>query len=244
MSTGGGGGGGGAASRFQHAVMYNVEKCGIWYTSHTQTPHISHTNPSRRRHRPSSRHPTGPDPGDLPGRLRRDCWRRGGPCVPRVPLEEAVGVLQEQLLFAERCHRDDHHVILVLLIRQHGHDLHNLEATKLSDANCSLHSPPAHPSIHRRRPPEILGRLAARWPRPGSAHAIAAAAAYRSSAAASSSVLPDTLDRSSDANARNAAAVGGLLSDLRSCVSQVRALRARVQPISFPCLCIFPFLTK
>ncbi|XP_044432962.1 OVARIAN TUMOR DOMAIN-containing deubiquitinating enzyme 12 isoform X2 [Triticum aestivum] len=63
------------------------------------------------------------------------------------------------------------------------------------------------------------GRLAARRPRPGNTRA-AAAAAYRSSVAASSSVLPDELDRSSDAYACNAAAVGGLLSDLRSRVSQ------------------------
>ncbi|KAE8815127.1 hypothetical protein D1007_07448 [Hordeum vulgare] len=64
----------------------------------------------------------------------------------------------------------------------------------------------------------MLGRLATRRPRPGSTRAIAA---YRSSAAASSSVLPDALDRSSDAYARNIAAVGGLLSDLCSRVSQV-----------------------
>ncbi|XP_048545452.1 methylcrotonoyl-CoA carboxylase beta chain, mitochondrial-like [Triticum urartu] len=63
----------------------------------------------------------------------------------------------------------------------------------------------------------MLSRLAARRPRPGST----LAAAYRSSAAASSTVLPDALDRGSDAYARNAAAVGGLLSDLRSRVSQV-----------------------
>ncbi|KAM3391630.1 hypothetical protein ACQJBY_012988 [Aegilops geniculata] len=59
----------------------------------------------------------------------------------------------------------------------------------------------------------MLGRLAARWPRPGNTWAAAAAA--------SSSVLPDALDRSSDAYARNATAIGGLLSDLRSRVSQV-----------------------
>ncbi|XP_037466651.1 uncharacterized protein LOC119338429 isoform X2 [Triticum dicoccoides] len=64
------------------------------------------------------------------------------------------------------------------------------------------------------------GRLAARRPRPGNTRA-AAAAAYCSSVAASSSVLPDELDRSSDAYACNAAAVGGLLSDLRSRVSQI-----------------------
>uniref|UniRef100_A0A8R7TQW8 methylcrotonoyl-CoA carboxylase n=2 Tax=Triticum urartu TaxID=4572 RepID=A0A8R7TQW8_TRIUA len=63
----------------------------------------------------------------------------------------------------------------------------------------------------------MLSRLAARRPRPGST----LAAAYRSSAAASSTVLPDALDRGSDAYARNAAAVGGLLSDLRSRVSQL-----------------------
>uniref|UniRef100_A0A453QP38 methylcrotonoyl-CoA carboxylase n=1 Tax=Aegilops tauschii subsp. strangulata TaxID=200361 RepID=A0A453QP38_AEGTS len=80
----------------------------------------------------------------------------------------------------------------------------------------TAHSTP-HQPIHRHRLPEMLSRLAARRPRPGSARA----AAYRSSAAASSSVLPDALDRSSDAYARNAAAVGGLLSDLRSRVSQV-----------------------
>ncbi|XP_062195730.1 methylcrotonoyl-CoA carboxylase beta chain, mitochondrial-like isoform X2 [Phragmites australis] len=56
----------------------------------------------------------------------------------------------------------------------------------------------------------------------------AASAAYHSSAAArvgassaSASVLPDNLDRGSEAYARNAAAVGGLLSDLRARVSQV-----------------------
>ncbi|KAM3391631.1 hypothetical protein ACQJBY_012988 [Aegilops geniculata] len=59
----------------------------------------------------------------------------------------------------------------------------------------------------------MLGRLAARWPRPGNTWAAAAAA--------SSSVLPDALDRSSDAYARNATAIGGLLSDLRSRVSQI-----------------------
>uniref|UniRef100_A0A8R7U759 Methylcrotonoyl-CoA carboxylase beta chain, mitochondrial n=1 Tax=Triticum urartu TaxID=4572 RepID=A0A8R7U759_TRIUA len=63
----------------------------------------------------------------------------------------------------------------------------------------------------------MLRRLAAWRPRPGSTRA---AAAYRSSAAASSSVLPAALDRSSDAYARNATAVGGLLSDLHSRVSQ------------------------
>ncbi|KAI4963906.1 hypothetical protein ZWY2020_008686 [Hordeum vulgare] len=68
----------------------------------------------------------------------------------------------------------------------------------------------------------MLGRLAARRPRPGSTRAIVAAVAYRSSAAACSSVLPDALDRSSDAYPRNAAAVGGLLFDLRP-ASRVRA---------------------
>jgi len=51
-----------------------------------------------------------------------------------------------------------------------------------------------------------------------------AAPAYSSSAAAaaaSASVLPDTLDRGSDAYARNAAAVAALLADLRARVSQV-----------------------
>jgi 3-methylcrotonyl-CoA carboxylase beta subunit len=65
----------------------------------------------------------------------------------------------------------------------------------------------------RRRPPHQFG---------------ASAAAYRASAAAgrgepaSGSALPDTLDRASDAYACNTAAVGELLSDLRSRVSQVR----------------------
>ncbi|KAL5231509.1 hypothetical protein ABZP36_030285 [Zizania latifolia] len=71
----------------------------------------------------------------------------------------------------------------------------------------------------------MLRRFAARRLRP------AAAAGYHSSAAAAAadaygggaSVLPDGLDRSSDAYARNAAAVGGLLSDLRAHVSQVLA---------------------
>jgi hypothetical protein len=110
-----------------------------------------------------------------------------------------------------------------------------------SDTSYSLHSPP--PSHHH--PPEMLGRLAARRLRPKTTPAAAdTAAAYHSSAAvrahgggASSSALPDGLDRSSDAYARNAAAVGGLLSDLRSRVSQVRAC---VPPVSrfldtFPC---------
>ena len=52
-----------------------------------------------------------------------------------------------------------------------------------------------------------------------------AAPAYSSSAAAAArggaSVLPDTLDRGSDAYARNAAAVAALLADLRARVSQV-----------------------
>ncbi|KAE8793638.1 12-oxophytodienoic acid reductase 1-A1du [Hordeum vulgare] len=143
----------------------------------------------------------------------------------RAPGEGAVGVLQEQLLFAERGHHDDHHVILVLLGRQHGHGLHDLGATKLSDANCSLHSPPDHPSIHPSPSSAGDARSAGRvGPCPGSTRAIAAAAAYCSLAAASSSVLPDALDRSSDAYARNAAAVGGLLSDLRSRISQIRKL--------------------
>ena len=54
-----------------------------------------------------------------------------------------------------------------------------------------------------------------------------AAAAVHGAAApapASASVLPDTLDRGSDAYQRNAAAVGGLLSDLRARVSQVLLL--------------------
>ncbi|CAM0906790.1 unnamed protein product [Alopecurus aequalis] len=75
----------------------------------------------------------------------------------------------------------------------------------------------------------MLGRLAARRLRPSTRVAAAVTPdAYHSSAAvrahgggASSSVLPDALDRSSDAYARNADAVGGLLSDLRSRVSQV-----------------------
>uniref|UniRef100_A0ACD5ZYZ3 Uncharacterized protein n=1 Tax=Avena sativa TaxID=4498 RepID=A0ACD5ZYZ3_AVESA len=72
----------------------------------------------------------------------------------------------------------------------------------------------------------MLGRLAARRLRPSTTPA--AAASYHSSAAvrahgggASSSIIPDGLDRSSDAYAHNAAAVGGLLSDLRTRVSQV-----------------------
>ncbi|KQJ98311.1 methylcrotonoyl-CoA carboxylase beta chain, mitochondrial [Brachypodium distachyon] len=79
----------------------------------------------------------------------------------------------------------------------------------------------------------MLGRFVSRRLRPSSNTAPAVtAAAYHSSAAvrahgggssssSSSSVLPDSLDRSSDAYARNAAAVGGLLSELRSRVSQV-----------------------
>ncbi|KAG8087242.1 hypothetical protein GUJ93_ZPchr0010g9743 [Zizania palustris] len=71
----------------------------------------------------------------------------------------------------------------------------------------------------------MLRRFAARRLRP------AAAAGYHSSATAAAadaygggaSVLPDGLDRSSDAYASNAAAVGGLLSDLRARVSQVLA---------------------
>ncbi|KAF8772848.1 hypothetical protein HU200_005234 [Digitaria exilis] len=85
----------------------------------------------------------------------------------------------------------------------------------------------------------MLAKLAARRRQqlqqhllPRVAPASAAAAAYISSAAAavhggavpasaSASVLPDTLDRGSEAYARNAAAVAGLLSDLRARVSQV-----------------------
>ncbi|KAM0905960.1 hypothetical protein ACQ4PT_016967 [Festuca glaucescens] len=77
----------------------------------------------------------------------------------------------------------------------------------------------------------MLGRLAARRLRPSRTPVTAVTAAvYHSSAAvrshgggasASSSVLPDGLDRSSDAYTRNADAVGGLLSDLRSRVLQV-----------------------
>uniref|UniRef100_A0A453A753 Uncharacterized protein n=4 Tax=Aegilops tauschii subsp. strangulata TaxID=200361 RepID=A0A453A753_AEGTS len=94
----------------------------------------------------------------------------------------------------------------------------------------TAHSTP-HQPVHHRPLPEMLRRLAARRPRQGRTRA-AAAAAYRSSAAASSSVLPDALDRSSDAYAHNAAAVGGLLSDLRSRVSQVRACRRSLSPSS------------
>uniref|UniRef100_A0A0D9X7Y8 CoA carboxyltransferase N-terminal domain-containing protein n=1 Tax=Leersia perrieri TaxID=77586 RepID=A0A0D9X7Y8_9ORYZ len=68
----------------------------------------------------------------------------------------------------------------------------------------------------------MLRRFAARRLRPSPA--AAAAAGYHSSAAAAcASVLPDGLDRASDAYARNAAAVAALLSDLRSRVSQVLA---------------------
>ncbi|KAF0899257.1 hypothetical protein E2562_015914 [Oryza meyeriana var. granulata] len=72
-------------------------------------------------------------------------------------------------------------------------------------------------------------QFAARRLRPATATATAAAG-YHSSAAVAyahggggASVLPDGLDRTSDAYARNAAAVGGLLSDLRARVSQVLA---------------------
>ena len=66
-----------------------------------------------------------------------------------------------------------------------------------------------------------------------------AAAAVHGAAApapASASVLPDTLDRGSDAYQRNAAAVGGLLSDLRARVSQVLLLPTPppTPPASFP----------
>jgi 3-methylcrotonyl-CoA carboxylase beta subunit len=57
--------------------------------------------------------------------------------------------------------------------------------------------------------------------RSSSSATAAAAAAGGGAAPASASVLPDTLDRGSDAYARNAAAVGGLLADLRARVSQV-----------------------
>lgn len=52
-------------------------------------------------------------------------------------------------------------------------------------------------------------------------HSSAAATAGGGAAPASASVLPDTLDRGSDAYARNTAAVGGLLADLRARISQV-----------------------
>uniref|UniRef100_A0A0E0QJ69 methylcrotonoyl-CoA carboxylase n=2 Tax=Oryza TaxID=4527 RepID=A0A0E0QJ69_ORYRU len=72
----------------------------------------------------------------------------------------------------------------------------------------------------------MLRRFAARRLRPPAtagypSSAAAAAAAYAHGGGAS--VLPDGLDRASDAHARNAAAVGGLLSDLRARVSQVLA---------------------
>uniref|UniRef100_K3YI12 CoA carboxyltransferase C-terminal domain-containing protein n=1 Tax=Setaria italica TaxID=4555 RepID=K3YI12_SETIT len=51
-------------------------------------------------------------------------------------------------------------------------------------------------------------------------HSSAAATAGGGAAPASASVLPDTLDRGSDAYARNTAAVGGLLADLRARISQ------------------------
>jgi 3-methylcrotonyl-CoA carboxylase beta subunit len=57
-----------------------------------------------------------------------------------------------------------------------------------------------------------------------SSSAAAAAVHGVAPAPASASVLPDTLDRGSDAYQRNAAAVGGLLSDLRARVSQVLVL--------------------
>ena len=60
--------------------------------------------------------------------------------------------------------------------------------------------------------------------RSSSSAAAAAAVHGAAPAPASASVLPDTLDRGSDAYQRNAAAVGGLLSDLRARVSQVLVL--------------------
>ncbi|GJN03540.1 hypothetical protein PR202_ga20995 [Eleusine coracana subsp. coracana] len=71
----------------------------------------------------------------------------------------------------------------------------------------------------------LLTRVAARrrplpLPLSRGGSSVAAVAAGRGEPA-SGSVLPDTLDRSSDAYARNAAAVGELLSDLRARVSQV-----------------------
>ena len=78
----------------------------------------------------------------------------------------------------------------------------------------------------------------------------APAVAYRSSssaaaavhgaapAPASASVLPDTLDRGSDAYQRNAAAVGGLLSDLRARVSQVLPPASSIALSSSSSLCV------
>ncbi|AQK52360.1 Methylcrotonoyl-CoA carboxylase beta chain mitochondrial [Zea mays] len=54
-----------------------------------------------------------------------------------------------------------------------------------------------------------------------SSAAATASAVHERAAPASASVLPDTLERGSDAYQRNTAAVGGLLSDLRARVSQV-----------------------
>ncbi|KAI4978344.1 hypothetical protein ZWY2020_014898 [Hordeum vulgare] len=53
--------------------------------------------------------------------------------------EGAVGVLQEQLLFAERGHRDDHHLILVLLGCHPGRRLRALAA-----AQAGLRRDPGH----------------------------------------------------------------------------------------------------
>ena len=78
----------------------------------------------------------------------------------------------------------------------------------------------------------------------------APAVAYRSSSSAaaavhgaapapvSASVLPDTLDRGSDAYQRNAAAVGGLLSDLRARVSQVLPPASSIALSSSSSLCV------
>jgi hypothetical protein len=70
-----------------------------------------------------------------------------------------------------------------------------------------------------------------------SSSAAAAAVHGVAPAPASASVLPDTLDRGSDAYQRNAAAVGGLLSDLRARVSQVLPPlpRSRSTPRSLLC---------
>ena len=57
-----------------------------------------------------------------------------------------------------------------------------------------------------------------------SSAAATASAVHERAAPASASVLPDTLERGSDAYQRNTAAVGGLLSDLRARVSQVPVL--------------------
>ncbi|OEL26975.1 Methylcrotonoyl-CoA carboxylase beta chain, mitochondrial [Dichanthelium oligosanthes] len=67
----------------------------------------------------------------------------------------------------------------------------------------------------------MLARLAARRHLLPRAAPVSAAAVHGGAAPASASVIPDTLDRGSDAYARNAAAVGGLLADLRARVSQV-----------------------